>query len=308
MSSVLDEMRAVLEGDELFHYGTKYHSGRYPYGSGEDPFQHEGDFLTRIDRLKKDGWEETAENVQKEFGMKLEEYRNEKYWAEYTRKTEQIARVHALKDKGYGVSAIGREIGESESTIRGWLKAEEQAKVDGTKSKEPKAIADFLKEKIDEKGMPIDVGKNNEIVLGVKRTTLDKALYALESEGYVIQQNRIPQPNNPGNYTTQMVLCPPGSPKNASFQWDKIATIEDYKFDENTASVKKKFTYPESLDSSRLMVRYADDVGPDGFTGIQKDGTIELRRGVADLDLKGDRYSQGRILVDGTHYLKGMAV
>ena len=53
MSSVLDEMRAVLEGDELFHYGTKYHSGRYPYGSGEDPFQHEGDFLTRIDRLKK---------------------------------------------------------------------------------------------------------------------------------------------------------------------------------------------------------------------------------------------------------------
>ena len=308
MSSVLDEMRTVLEGDELFHYGTKYHSGRYPYGSGEDPFQHEGDFLTRIDRLKKDGWEETAENVQKEFGMKLEEYRNEKYWAEYTRKNEQIARVHALKEKGYGVSAIGREIGESESTIRGWLKAEEQAKIDGTKSKEPKAIADFLKEKIDEKGMPIDVGKNNEIVLGVKRTTLDKALYALESEGYVIQQNRIPQPNNPGNYTTQMVLCPPGSPKNASFQWDKIATIEDYKFDENTSSVKKKFTYPESLDSSRLMVRYADDVGPDGFTGIQKDGTIELRRGVADLDLKGDRYSQVRILVDGTHYLKGMAV
>ena len=74
MSSVLDQMRAVLVGDELFHYGTKYHSGRYPYGSGEDPFQHEGDFLTRIDRLKKDGWEETAENVQKEFGMKLEEY------------------------------------------------------------------------------------------------------------------------------------------------------------------------------------------------------------------------------------------
>lgn len=24
--------------DELLHYGTKYHSGRYPYGSGEDPY------------------------------------------------------------------------------------------------------------------------------------------------------------------------------------------------------------------------------------------------------------------------------
>lgn len=310
MSSVLDEMRAVLEGNsnELMHYGTKFHSGRYPYGSGEDPFQHNGDFLTRIDRLKKEGWKEDSDGVRKEFGMTLEEYRNEKYWAEYTRKNEQIARVHALKEKGYGVSAIGREIGESESTIRGWLKAEEQAKVNGSNSKEPKAIADFLKDKISEKGMPIDVGKNNEIILGVKRTTLDKALYALESEGYTIQQNRIPQPNNPGNYTTQMVLCPPGSAKNAAFQWDKIATIEDYKFDENTSSVKKKFTYPESLDSKRLMVRYADDADSDGVTGIQKDGTIELRRGVSDLDLKGDRYSQVRILVDGTHYLKGMAV
>ena len=68
MSSVLDEMRAVLEGneDELMHYGTKYHSGRYPYGSGEDPYQHGGDFLTRIDRLKKEeGFTETAENVKK---------------------------------------------------------------------------------------------------------------------------------------------------------------------------------------------------------------------------------------------------
>lgn len=310
MSSVLDEMRAVLDGntDELMHYGTKYHSGRYPYGSGEDPYQHEGDFLTRIDRLKKDGWKEDAEGVRKEFGMTLEEYRNEKYWSEYTRKNEQIARVHGLKEKGYGVSAIGREIGESESTIRGWLKAEEQAKIDGTNAKEPKAIADFLKYRISEVDMPIDIGKNNEIVLGVKRTTLDKAIYALESEGYIVQKNRIPQPNNPDNFTTQMVLCPPGSPKNAAFQWDKIATIEDYKFDENTASVKKKFTYPASLDSKRLMVRYADDTDSDGITGKQKDGTIELRRGVEDLDLKGDRYSQVRILVDGTHYLKGMAV
>lgn len=310
MNSVLDEMRAVLEGDAeaLMHYGTKFHSGRYPYGSGEDPFQHDGDFLTRIDRLKKEGWKEDSEGVRKEFGMTLEEYRNEKYWSEWTRKNEQIARVHSLKEKGYGVSAIGREIGESESTIRGWLKAEEQAKIDGTNAKEPKAIADFLKEKIAEKGMPIDVGASNEIILGVKRTTLDKALYALESEGYTIKQNRIPQPNNPNNRTTQMVLCPPGSARNAAFQWDKIATIEDYKFDENTSSVKKKFTYPESLDSKRLMVRYADDADSDGITGIQKDGTIELRRGVADLDLKGDRYSQVRILVDGTHYLKGMAI
>ena len=32
------------------------------------------------------------------------------------------------------------------------------------------------------------------------------------------------------------------------------------------------------------------------------------RRGVADLDLGDSHYAQVRILVDGTHYLKGMAM
>lgn len=314
MSSVLEEMRAVLEGgpDALMHYGTKRHSGRYPYGSGDDPYQHEGDFLTRVERLKKDGWTETAENVQKEFGMKLEDYRNEKYWAEYTRKEQQVVKAKSLRDKGLGPSAIGKEMGVSESTVRSWLNPKTEANMMLAKQ-----TADFLKEQIASKGV-LDVGKDVERFinigegaernLGISRTKLDQAIYALESEGYIKLQNRIPQPNNPGQYTTQMVLCPPGTPKNASFKWDQIHTIEDYKYQEGIDSFKKKFTYPSSLDSKRLIVRYADDVGADGFKGVEKDGVIELRRGVEDLDLKGNRYAQVRILVDGTHYLKGMAV
>lgn len=314
MSSVLDEMRAVLDGkgDELMHYGTKFHSGRYPYGSGEDPYQHDGDFLTRVERLRKDGWKETAENVKSEFGMSLEDYRNEKYWAEYSRREQQVAKAKGLRDKGYGNSAIGKEMGVSESTVRSWLNPSSEAKMLAAKQ-----TADFLKAQVAEKGM-IDVGKNQELFinvgdgaeknLGISRTKLDQALYALESEGYVVYRNRIPQPTNPGQYTTQMVLCPPGTPYSAAYDFDKIRTIENYKYDENTDSYKKKFTYPSSLDSKRLMVRYADDVGSDGVKGIEKDGVIELRRGVKDLDLQGDRYSQVRILVDGTHYLKGMAV
>ena len=313
MSSVLDEMRAVLEGDELYHYGTKFHSGRFPYGSGEDPYQHDGDFLTRIERHKKeDGFKETAEEVQKYFGMKLEDYRNEKYWSEYTRREQNVSKAKSLKEKGLGNSAIGREMGVSESTVRSWLDPKSEAKMQAAKQ-----TADFLKQQIDEKGVLdvgkdvekyINVGEGAENKLGISRTRLDQAIYALESDGYVKMQNRIPQPNNPGQYTTQMLLCPPGTPKDARFKWDQIHTIEDYKYQEGTDSFKKKFTYPTSLDSKRLMVRYADDVGPDGFKGIEKDGTIEIRRGVEDLDLKGDRYSQVRIMVDGTHYLKGMAV
>ena len=315
MSSVLDEMRAVLEGDtdSLMHYGTKFHSGRYPYGSGEDPYQHDGDFLTRIDRLKKEeGFKETADEVNRYFGMKLEDYRNEKYWAEFTRKEQQIVKAKGLREKGLGFSAIGKEMGVNESTVRSWLNPTTEANMYAAKQ-----TVDFLKDQIAQKTL-LDVGKDAEKYinvgdgaenqLGISRTKLDQALYALESEGYVVMQNRIPQPNNPGKFTVQMVLCPPGTPSNARFNWDQIHTIEDYKYQEGTDSYEKKFTYPASLDSKRLMVRYADDVGSDGVKGVEKDGVIELRRGVEDLDLKGNRYAQVRILVDGTHYLKGMAV
>jgi hypothetical protein len=67
MNPVAEEMKAIIDGDSLAHYGTKFHSGRYPYGSGEDPYQHGGDFLSRVEQLKKQGWKETAENVRNEF-------------------------------------------------------------------------------------------------------------------------------------------------------------------------------------------------------------------------------------------------
>lgn len=314
MSSVLEEMRAILEGDEeyLFHYGTKFHSGRYPYGSGDEPYQHEGDFLTRVERLRKDGWKENAENVKKEFGMSLEDYRNEKHWAEYTRRERQVMRAKNLRDKGLGASAIGKEMGLSESSVRSLLNPKSEAKMLAAKQ-----TADFLKEQVAAKGM-IDVGKDveryinvgegTERSLGISRTKLDQALYALEAEGYVVHQGRVEQPTNRGNWTTQMVLCPPGTPHKAIWEYDKIHTIADYESTNDGETFHKKFTYPSSLDSKRMMIRYADDVGPDGFKGIEKDGVIELRRGVEDLSLSGSRYSQVRILVDGTHYLKGMAV
>ena len=314
MSSVLEEMRAVLEEgpDALMHYGTKYHSGRYPYGSGEDPFQHEGDFLSRVERLKKEGFKETAEEVQKHFGMKLEEYRNEKYWAEFTRREQNVVKAKNMKEKGMGNSAIAKEFGVNESTVRSWLDPKSEIKMMAAKQ-----TADFLKEQIKEKGMLdvgkdaerfINVGEGTEKGMGISRTKLDQALYALEAEGYHVYPSRVAQPNNPGKYTTTLTLCPPGTPYSDVYKTDKIHTIEDFKYQEGIDGFRKKFTYPSSLDSSRLKVLLADDIGTDGRPSKEKDGIIELRRGVEDLDLQGDRYSQVRILVDGTHYLKGMAV
>lgn len=314
MSSVLEEMKAVLEEgqDALMHYGTKYHSGRYPYGSGEDPYQHNGDFLSRVERLKKEGFKETAEEVQKHFGIKLEEYRNEKYWAEFTRREQNVVKAKNMKEKGMGNSAIAKEFGVNESTVRSWLDPKSEIKMMAAKQ-----TADFLKEQIAQKGMLdvgkdaerfINVGEGAEMGMGISRTKLDQALYALEAEGYHVYPSRVAQPNNPGKYTTTLTLCPPGTPYKEVYNTDKIHTIEDFKYQEGIDGFKKKFTYPTSLDSSRLKVLLADDIGTDGRPSKEKDGIIELRRGVEDLDLQGDRYSQVRILVDGTHYLKGMAV
>jgi len=56
------------------------------------------------------------------------------------------------------------------------------------------------------------------------------------------------------------------------------------------------------LNSKRVKIVYDEDGGG------TKDGLIELRPGVKDLDMGKANYAQVRIAVDGTHYLKGMAV
>lgn len=289
------------ESDVILHYGMKYRSGRYPYGSGDDPYQHGRDFLGRIDELKKQGWTETAENIKKEFGenVTLSDYRNEKKWCEYERRLRNVETAKRLRDKeGLGPTEIGRRMGINESTVRSLLNPDSEAKM-----KIAKDTADFLKSKVDENehGM-LDVGKGTELRLRVSKEMLNAALYGLEGDGYVVYTGGIPQPTNPGQQTIQKVLCKPGTPHSAIYDYDKIGTIDDYISRDGGKTFEKKFTYPESLDSKRLKIRYAED------GGIEKDGIIELRRNVDDLSLGESRYSQVRIMVDGTHYLKGMAV
>lgn len=287
------------ESDVILHYGMKYRSGRYPYGSGEDPYQHNRDFLGRVDELKKQGWTETAENVKKAFGenVTLSDYRNEKKWCEYERRLRRVETAKRLRDKeGMGPTEIGRKMGISESTVRSLLDPSSEEKMN--KAKE---TADFLKKQVDEKGM-IDVGRGTELSLRISKEMLNAALYGLEGDGYVVYSGGIPQPTNPGQQTIQKVLCKPGTPHNAIYEYNKVHTIDDYTSRDGGVTYEKKFTYPSSLDSKRLKIIYAED------GGLEKDGMVELRRNVPDLSLGESRYSQVRIMVDGTHYIKGMAV
>ena len=313
MNRIVDEMKAILEGradDVLMHYGIKRRSGRYPWGSGEDPYQHGSrDFLGRIEELKKNGWTETPENIQKEFGLTTTKYRTEKALATNERKMLKIAKAKSLAADGLGATEIGRQMGEKESTVRGWLKYEQEKKLSTAQE-----TANFLKERLLEEqkngkiGIDVGVGAEREItvsgITGISKEKMQQALYLLEREGYPTYLGGVPNVTNKGKQLNQKVLCVPGTQHKEIYEFDKIGTVKDYVSRDNgeTISLKKKMHYPESMDSKRLEICYKED------GGIEKDGIVELRRGVEDLSLGGKRYSQVRILVDGTHYIKGMAV
>lgn len=297
MNPIAEEMN-----DILIHYGIRRRSGRYPWGSGEDPYQHERDFLGRIEELKKSGWEETPENIKKEFGLTTTQYRAQKGIAKDERRMLNVARAKSLKEDGLGDSEIARRISQeigrdvNESTVRSWLNAKSESRM-----KQARETADFIKKNIDEKGM-IDVGAGVAMELNISKEKLDQALAILESEGYPVYGGRVPQATNPSQKTTIKVICPPGTEHREIYNYENVHSLNDYISRDGGDSYEKKFHYPESMDSKRLMIRYKED------GGVEKDGVIELRRNVPDLSLGESRYSQVRILVDGDRYLKGMAL
>lgn len=291
-------MNSIKE-EILMHYGIPRRSGRYPWGSGDDPYQHGSrDLLGRIEELKKQGWTETPENIKKEFGLTTTQYRIEKSLAKDERRMLDVARAKSLKEDGKGATEIGREMGIPESTVRSLLNDKSEARM-----KQAQETANFIREQIEKKGM-IDIGTGVERELNISKEKLKEALYILEREGYPVYKGGIPQATNPGQQTNQKVICPKGTKHSEIYQFDKIHPLNEdqYISRDGGKTFEKKFHYPESLDSKRLMIRYKED------GGIDMDGVVELRRDVADLSLGENRYSQVRILVDGTHYIKGMAV
>ena len=306
MNSIVDEILSYRGiADELYHYGMPRRSGRYPWGSGEDPYQHGRDFLGRVDELRKSNFTYTDEDgktytgdtaIAKSMGLSTTQFRTEIGLAKDERRMLTVARVKSLKEDGLGPTEIGREMGLPESTVRSLLNEKSEARM-----KQAQETADFIRKNIDEKGM-IDVGTGVERELNISKEKLNQALYILERDGYEVFNGRFAQVTNPGQWTTQRVICPPGTKHNEIYNLDQVHTLKDYITRDDGATYEKKFNYPESMDSSRMMVRYKED------GGIDKDGIVELRRGVSDLSLGESRYSQVRILVDGTHYIKGMAV
>lgn len=222
------------------------------------------------------------------------------------RRNVALAAAYATVDQSYRAyrGRVAREMNIPESTLRSLLNERSAARTSAAQT-----TADFLRQQVAEKGM-IDVGTGVDRELGISREKMTQALGSLKKEGYEVYGGGVEQVTNPGKQTHLMVLCPPGTPHKDIYELDKIHTITDYKCREDedgTERFEKGFEYPASMDSKRLLIRYRDDPLPDGHPAVEKDGTIEIRRGVPDLDLGSSHYAQVRILVDGDKYIKGMA-
>lgn len=311
------------------HYGTPRHSGRYPWGSGDDPEQRNKSFLGYVDELEKKGLSEVE--VAKGCGMTTSQLRNKKSIANAEQRKANTMQALKYKDKGYSNNAIGRMMGGvNESTVRSWLNPVLQERSNTTAT-----IAKMLKESVDKKKY-VDIGVGVERHIGVSRTKLKTAIALLQEEGYLLTHVPVKQVGT-GKNTTTLILSKPKKDdaveviklRNMGYSDFDISKKMKIKESDVTALVKESFSDvfknkdqikmitdysedggrtilglepPKNIDSKRILIRYAEDGGKD------KDGVIELRRGVDDISLGNSRYAQVRIATDGTHYLKGMAM
>ena len=277
---------------DLAHYGVKRRSGRYPWGSGQDPHQHSGDLLSTIKDLKAKGLSETE--IAKGLGMTTTQLRAQKSIAKNEKRKADVAMVARLKEKGMSNTAIGRRMGINESSVRALLDPTLKERAGSTE-----ALAKELKKQVGKDGL-LDVGLGVEVNMGVTSTKMKTATAMLEAEGYHVHKVKVQQQTT-GKFTEMKVLVPPGMDyKTVLAKRGEIkapgVNIEDR--GRTVYGIEK----PTAVSSKRLKVRYGNEGGTD------MDGVIEVRRGVKDLSLGGSNYAQVRISVDGTHYLKGMAM
>jgi len=340
--------------DYLMHYGVARRSGRYPWGSGDNPYQHEnwfagfdyGDseydrepwFCDEVTKLEKAGYSQKeiakmltpknsykttiAEKDDPSKGIKkgdvvfkldennnlifkemtVDELRSRKSVSLKAKKQNEINTALKLHEKGMSNTAIAEKMygdKSKESNVRNLLAnnaMEKATAIDNTTK--------MLKDAVDQKQF-IDVGKSAELLAGVTRTRLNTAIANLKDQGYELKYIQVKQIAIPGQKTSVKVLCPPGTTYGDAYKAivedNKLETLGEYHSIDN-GKTWLGIREPSSIDSKRIYIRDANN------GGLERDGLIELRPGVQDLSLEKSAYSQVRIAVDGTHYIKGMAV
>jgi transcriptional regulator with XRE-family HTH domain len=224
------------------------------------------------------------------------EFRNRRTVALNEQKAARIAQAERLAATGMSNAAIAKEMGlPNESSVRA-------LRAPGQKDKNVilNATVNKIKEEIDKKDI-VDIGASVAYQMGISTPKLNAAVQMLQEEGYLKSWVNVPQLGTKWE-TRMIVLAKPGiTHKEIQQRKFEVKQIVDYSTD-GGRTYENKLHYPNSISSNRIAVKWKEDGGGDA------DGMIYVRPGVADTSLGKSTYAQVRILVDGTHYLKGMAM
>ena len=280
--------------DDALHYGILRKSGRYPWGSGTDEYARSLAFYQTVDAMKAQGVPEA--DIAKGVGLSVADLRSTRTIAKEQIVLEETNRVVALRDKGTSIQAISDQMGIPAPTVRLRLKNSENVKESSLRK-----TAEIIRKNVDEHQI-VDIGKGTELhidaglKMGISPEKLKAAVAVLRDEGYETYNLQVKQVGS-NNFTNQKVIVPPGTGfGDAKRMVDKIHTMGEWTEDDG-------LTYfgihpPISVNSSRIEVKHQSD----------QDGIVYVRPGVADLDMGKNTYAQVRIAVDGTHFIKGVAV
>ena len=283
---------AYLEHQGTPHQGSIPHSGRYKWGSGENSYQRATSWSDTVAKYRKTGLTDTQ--IATKLGITTSEFRARNTIANQTIRLKNQSMIMELHEKGLGPTEISRRTGIPESSVRMNLNEQVRHNVNRMES-----VKNDLKALINENPY-LDVGLGSAQQLGIKENTLKRAVQQLEAEGYHMHKVYVKNATNDDHWVEMKVLTKESNPDIVREHKHEIVPPNLYKTGDGTTKLGLRPI--EHIDWKRVSIRYDEQGGTD------KDGVMELRPGVKDLDLGGSKYAQVRIGVGGTHYLKGMAV
>lgn len=284
--------KSGFQEEIIKHYGIKRKSGRYPWGSGQDPYQSENWFLGQYEKLKAQGL--TEKEIANKLKMNTTELRNNITWARKEQREYLSNEVNRMVNEGMSNTDISKQLNVSEATVRNYRsnkKPQSQIQWEG--------ISKAIQNGVENTGY-LDVGVGVERQLGVSRTKFNAVVNQMvKDQGYHIHEIYIKRLSDPSKYTTVKVLSKESDKSIVTKNSEKIRHLNSWSDDggETIHNIRA----PQMVDLSRVHVRYIEDGGGD------KDGLIELRPGVSDLDLGTSKYAQVRIGVGKDLFMKGMA-
>ena len=319
-----EEVAPRHSGNFIAHYGRSVDdgapigSGRYRKGSGEkykkNTYQSLVRFREFVERERDSGKTDAQIRASMDhMSKKMFDARIQLSQDAIAKNTAKIARK--MHDQGTSKREIARRLSVSDGTIRNYLKPDYMDRFDNSGS-----LVDKLKKNVDSLGY-VDVGKGVAAIMGCSKDDLGKAVATLTEMGYKLYSGKGQKGERlsvkqltTGNDTPMAVLVKEGVTKG-----EVVRAILDAKvrLPSPTPEVKMKDGVvqdpdgnyisdtpfkPASVDSSRILIRYAEE------GGLDKDGLIEVRRTAPDLDMGKAHYAQVRIAVDDKLYIKGMAV